>query len=342
MSTRPGRGPAVLAGAALAAAGAALADRHDKLRRVPVELRVPRAYLPLPISAPTLPLVRAITSRLPAAPVPGVAVQWRTIPGADGSPGVRLVIAQRPDRPKNSPALLWLHGGGFVMGSGAAVPAAGPRLAHELNALVVGVDYRLAPEHPAPAALDDCAAALSWLHEHAADLGIDPGRLAVGGESAGGALAAALAQRAHDEGRVPVAFQALVYPMLDDRTVLTAPPSGVGELLWTPSANRFGWRSYLGVEPGADAVPGYAVPARRGSLEGLPPAWIGVGDRDLFHAEDLAYAERLRAAGVDVILDVIEGLYHGADAVAPDAPQSRALWRGEVAALRRGLGLDAG
>lgn len=275
MSPRLSRRSAVLA-AALAGAGIVIADRVHKVRRVPRELRVPFAVVPLPITAGSLRLVRAIIGRLLYSHVPGVRVTERMIPGPGGMPPVRIVVAERPDRPNGSPALLWIHGGGFVIGSGGAVPATGPRLSHELNVLVVGVDYRLAPEHPAPAALDDCAAALLWLHDHALELGIDPGRIGIGGESAGGGLAASLAQRARDEVTVPVAFQALVYPMLDDRTVLCEPPPGVGELVWTPEANRFGWAAYLGAEPGADRCRSTRSPHAGLPLRACPPlgsAW---------------------------------------------------------------------
>jgi acetyl esterase/lipase len=176
------------------------------------------------------------------------------------------------------------------------------------------VDYRLAPAHPFPAALDDCSTALRWLHAQAGPWGVDPTRVAVGGESAGGGLAAALAQRAHDEG-VDVRFQLLVYPMLDDRTVLAAHQPET--LVWTSPSNRAGWTAYLGhpVRP-AEERP-YAVPARRADLSGLPPAWVGVGDQDLFLDEDLAYADRLRAAGVGCEVELVPGLYHGAYGLAP-------------------------
>lgn len=185
--------------------------------------------------------------------------------------------------------------------------------ARELGILVVGVDYRLAPEHPFPAALDDCYAALRWLHDRAEQLGVDPARIAVGGASAGGGLAAGLAQRAHDLAEVPVALQVLTYPMLDDRTVLRRDHAGRGRILWTPASNRYGWTSYLGHPPGAAEPPPYAVPARRADLAGLPPAWIGVGELDLFHDEDVEYARRLEAAGVPVTLHVEPGMYHAAE-----------------------------
>ncbi len=341
MIARPDRSAplAWMAAAAVGAALVAVADRHQRVRRVPTDLRAPLLYLPLAYTAASLPLLRSWTRALPAPRPPGVATRRVSVPGPEGAPDVGVLLSERADRPLGSPALLWLHGGGFVSGAAGSSVDDAPRLAHEVGLLVASVDYRLAPEHPFPAALEDAHAALRWLHGHAADLGVDPARIAVGGDSAGGGLAACLAQRAADEGEVPVAFQSLLYPMLDDRTVLREPPAGVGELLWTPADNRFGWASYLGTEPGDD-VPPHAVAARRVALGTLPPAWIGVGDRDLFHSEDVAYAERLREQGVPVTLDVIEGFYHGADRVAPGAPQTRDLLARQADALRRALGLD--
>jgi acetyl esterase/lipase len=213
------------------------------------------------------------------------------------------------------------------------------RLARDLGVLVVVVDYRLAPEDPFPAPLDDCIDALAWIHDHAAELGVDPARVAVGGDSAGGGLAAAVAQRAHDEGGPAIAFQALVYPMLDDRTVLRSDHQGRGDLVWTAKDNAFGWTAYLGRPPRPDAPPPYAAPARRGDLAGLPPAWIGVGDLDLFYEEDVDYAQRLQAAGVPCELHVVAGMYHAADNFAAEAEASAAFHASLTAALRGGLSL---
>jgi acetyl esterase/lipase len=326
-----GVGAAGLAGVAM------VADRVQKVRRVPAELRSMLAYLPITFNASTLHLLRAGLARTPSGTLPGVSTRGQTIRGAD-APDVRVLISERPDRPAGSPVLLWIHGGGYVIGNAAMTTATCRRFARDLNALVVSVDYRLAPENPFPAGLDDCYTALTWLHANAATLGIDPARIAVGGESAGGGLAASLAQRAHDES-VGVAFQLLIYPMLDDRTCQREPTAGVGELIWTPASNHFGWSSYLGAEPGTASPPPYAAASRRYALAELPPAWIGVGTPDLFHGEDVAYAERLRAEGVDVTLEVVEGLYHGADGMAPEAPQSKLFYASQVDALRHGLGL---
>jgi acetyl esterase/lipase len=207
------------------------------------------------------------------------------------------------------------------------------RLARELGAIVVSPDYRLAPEHPFPAALDDCMATLSWMRAHADDLGIDPGRIAAAGASAGGGLSAAVAQRSHDEG-VALRAQALVYPMLDDRSTLHEDHAGRGQFLWTPASSRFGWTAYLGREPRMSDAPEYAAPARRTDLTGLAPAWIGVGDLDLLDDENVAYANRLKAAGVPCELVTVPGMYHGADGLAPKAASMQDFRRSMLEHLR--------
>jgi acetyl esterase/lipase len=211
------------------------------------------------------------------------------------------------------------------------------RLAQQLNALVISVEYRLAPEHPFPAALDDCYIAFKWLHDEAPTLGVDPARIAIGGSSAGGGLCAALAQRAHDADEVKPAFQILICPMLDDRTTLKTSHGGRGELLWRPTENLMAWTAYLGQRPTQLEDRQYAVPARRENLSGLPPAWIGVGTLDLFYEEDVRYAERLRAAGVPCEVDVVEGAYHGFHGAAKNAPESVAFLNRMIDALRNAL-----
>ena len=181
---------------------------------------------------------------------------------------------------------------------------------------------------------------MKGLHANAAALGVDPERIAVGGNSAGGGLAAGLALLAHDRREVPVRFQLLVYPMLDDRTVTRADVDASALRVWSVESNRYGWTSYLGQAPGGDAVSPYAAPARRGELVGLPPAWIGVGTLDLFHDEDVAYAGKLEAAGVACALTVIPGAYHGFDVMAPKARVSRAFRDAQLQALRVALAIS--
>jgi acetyl esterase/lipase len=235
-------------------------------------------------------------------------------------------------RPQSSGALLWIHGGGFVAGSAAADNALCSRIADEVGILVVSVDYRLAPEDPFPAGLNDCLDVLTWILMNAEQLRIDRSRVAVGGASAGGGLAAALAQRAHDDG-LSLCMQLLLYPMLDDRTVLRTDHDGRDLLAWTGRSNRYAWTAYLNQPVGAAEPPPYAAPARREELTGLPPAWIGVGDRDLFLQEDCDYARRLTESGVECELEVVPGMPH-VDVLGSDAPSMVALANKMMGSLR--------
>ena len=249
---------------------------------------------------------------------------------------VRVVNARRDAA---RPALLHLHGGGFLAGSSAFTLHDLQETCAALDCAAVSVDYRLAPETRWNGTLEDAYAALRWLYDHADELGAHPARIAVVGESAGGGLAALLAITARDRGEVPVAFQCLTYPMLDDRTVGRSFAPQIGRVVWTPQGNRFAWASFLGMAPGGDGVPAMAVPARTANLAGLPPGFIGVGGLDLFFNEDADYANRLNAAGVVAELHAVPGAFHGFDAIVPAAPVSRAFVAARIDALRRGLPL---
>lgn len=243
-----------------------------------------------------------------------VDVEERRIEAAEGHEIGALVYRPRDASPPR-PAVLHIHGGGYVAGSMHMMDGANRKLAAELGCVVVSVDYRLAPETPHPGPVGDCYAALRWLHAHGGTLGVDATRIAVSGESAGGGLAAALALLARDRGEVPVIFQRLIYPMLDDRTCTRSDPNPyTGEFVWTRAHNHFGWRSLLGHEPGVPAVSPYAAAARAKDLAGLPPAFISVGALDLFFDESLEYAQRLVRAGVSTELHVYPGAFHGSDA----------------------------
>ncbi|ALE75690.1 esterase [Pseudonocardia sp. EC080610-09] len=282
-------------------------DRTAATDRIARELRRPvRRVPPLPLHLPWLLRLGQRLSRR-GRPVAVDGVRTTTEPGP---PPVRIYV---PDHRASGGALLWIHGGGLVLGSPMIDEKRCGTLAAELGVVVVSVDYRLAPGDPFPAAVDDCHAAWTRLRDDTAHLGIDPGRIVVGGASAGAGLAAALAQRLHDEqGPQPLA-QWLYYPMLDDRTAARRELDLPRHRVWSNRNNEVGWRSYLGHAPGTVTPPPYAAPARREDLAGLPPAWIGVGDVDLFHDEDVDYADRLRAAGVPVTLDVVPGAPHGFD-----------------------------
>ncbi len=248
----------------------------------------------------------------------GLAVGEVPVPGTDRT----MVTVRRATSTESAPVLFWIHGGGYVMGSNETEHRWGARFCRDIDCAFVAPGYRLAPEHPFPAGLDDLRAAISWVLDHGAAHGFDPTRIVVAGESAGGGLAAALVQRLHDEG-VTLRGQVLVYPMLDDRTAVRTDVELKEHLAWSNASNHFGWTSYLGTEPGGDTTADYAVPARRDDLTGLPPAWIGVGDLDLFHDENLEYARRLEEVGVPVTLETAEGAPHGFPFMAEEAAISQ-------------------
>jgi acetyl esterase/lipase len=284
---------------------------------------------------------------LPPLPAPAPQPMERHIPGphfsgAPGAPEVFLWIVDPAPLEKDKPLLLHMHGGGFMMTDPNLMPRL-QEIATDCHCVVVSVDYRLAPETRYPGALEDNYAALKWVHAHAAELGIDRSRIAVGGESAGAGHAVSLAiharernKRDHNEEGVPICFQLLIYPQLDDRTGSSHPaPPAIGNFLWTASANRLAWSSLLGVPAGSSRVPVAAVPARVASVAGLPPAWIGVGSIDLFVEEDMEYARRLVHAGVATELLVVRGAFHGFDLLVPDAEVSKQFSASWKSALRK-------
>lgn len=299
-------------------------------------------FPPLDLSDERIAQFRQPFEPLSAAPMPealaAIRREERMLPGAAGSPDVRALLYRpaKDEAGEARPAYLHIHGGGFVLGSADMSDLSNRAWVAALGCVVLSVDYRLAPETVFPGARDDCYAALAWLHDQADELGIDRARIAIGGESAGGGHAVALAIHARDEGVYPICFMLLDAPMLDDRTGSSAPHHPVaGRLVWTPTQNRYGWRSLLGREPGTDDIPAGAVPARCENLAGLPPAFISVGALDLFLEEDLDFARRMLRLGIAVELHVTPGAYHGFGIAGPDTPQMAALQAMRLAALRR-------
>lgn len=267
----------------------------------------------------------------PPEPLPGATVS------RERAGGTEVLVVDRPERSRPSGAILWIHGGGRIVGTPERDVQAASSIAEELGVPVICARYRLAPEHPYPAGLDDCMDALRWVHANAERLGVDPARIAIAGASAGGGLAAEVAQRALDEGGPAIAFQALMFPMLDDRTVLRGNPDGRGRLAWGETSNCYAWRSYLGHCVREDVPDPYVAAARREDLSGLPPAWIGVGDLDLLYDEDLDYARRLNEAGVKCELLAVPRMYHAANAAHPDAPSMVEFHSSFIEALRRAI-----
>ena len=267
----------------------------------------------------------------PEAVETNVEIEKRVVPTADGDVPV-FVYRRKSSTPQAG--LLWIHGGGYILG--AAEEDRARKIAEGLECTVVSVEYRLAPEHPFPAGPEDCYAALLWTVEHAAELGIDPKRLAAGGASAGGGMAAGVALMNRDRGGPALAMQLLLYPMLDN---LHDTPSGqiTNNPVWNQLTSFNAWEMYLDGVPGKDASP-YAAATRATDLTGLPPAYICVGAEDLFRDEDIEYARRLMAAGVACELSVYPGLFHGADSFAPQAAVCQRLEQGFMHALGQSLG----
>ena len=267
----------------------------------------------------------------------GVNVDDREIPGPDGAVPVRVYAPAAPAPAAGRPALLDIHGGGFVVGSIDMEHAVAVQVARELGAVVVAVEYRLAPEYPFPAGVEDCYAALQWMHDDARALGIDAGRIAVGGQSAGGGLTAATVLLARDRGGPPVCFQFLGIPELDHRLETTSMRTFVDTPMWhRPNAEK-SWRYYLG--PDAGEVSPYASPAIATDLTGLPPAYVTTMEFDPLRDEGIIYALRMMEAGVSVELHSFPGTFHGSAAVATAAVSRRAHHE-LLVALRRGLGVD--
>ncbi|HEY1826401.1 MAG TPA: alpha/beta hydrolase [Acidimicrobiales bacterium] len=296
-------------------------DFHPELRRVARFL--PRAVL----SERLLPLHRA------AGTLIGKVASKKAPVFAAGSVSVRL------HRPATAPAgrlpgLLWIHGGGYVAGTAAGDDFMCKLFAESLGIVVAAVDYRLAPDYHFPVPLEDCYDGLRWLARHES---VDPTRLAIGGASAGGGLAAALALLARERAEVALRLQLLAYPMLDDRTALRTDIDETNIRGWTNKSNAFGWRAYTGFAPGSDEVSQLAAPGRCQDFAGLPPCWLGVGTLDLFYDESVVYAKGLQGAGVPCQLDVVPGAFHGFDMISRKAEVSKAFRASQLKALADAL-----
>jgi acetyl esterase/lipase len=288
------------------------------------------------LSAETLPALREREFPMPASVDCGVSLETISVPSPGGAPEILLHI-YRPDGERGlRPCIYHIHGGGFVAGSAKQFESIHRPLCAELDCVIVSVDYRLAPETVFPGAIEDCYAGLAWTIANAHRLGIDTARIGVMGESAGGGLAAALALLARDRGELELAFQVLIYPMIDDRTCVGEANPFAGEFIWTAHNNHFGWSSLLGHDPGGQDVSPYAAVARAADLSNLPPTFISTGALDLFVDEDSDYAIRLIRAGVPTEFHVYPGAFHGFD-LMPDAEIAVASRRDTRAALSRFL-----
>lgn len=313
----------------------------DPMTLVDPELRgplkaIPKLKITADISPQQLGMLRKLQLPRPRLAEPSVAEKM--LPGRDGGPDVKVfVINAKPG--EHRPAILHTHGGGYIIGSAASDVPDLQLMAKTLDCVIVTVEYRLAPETPFPGSLEDNYTALKWLHTEAETLGVDKSRIALAGESAGGGHAAILAIAARDRGEIPIIYQSLVYPMLDDRTGSSKPvPAYIGNYVWTAEYNRFGWKAFLGQAAGQEKAPIGAVPSRLNDLKGLAPAWIGTGAIDLFVDEDIEYARRLIDAGVPTELIVVPGAYHGFDRIVPNSFASKQFTLSRYNGLARAFG----
>jgi acetyl esterase len=274
--------------------------------------------------------------------IPGIEtleIEDRLVPGWEGDPDVGVRIYRPKERTGPVPGVLMIHGGGFIIGSVEAEHGGAAMAAITTGAVVLSVQYRLAPEHPYPAALHDCYAALRFLADQADELGVDPGRVAILGTSAGGGLGAATALLARDLGGPPLCFQMLHIPELDDRLETPSMRAFTDTPMWSRPLAVQSWQAYLGPHADPDDVPIYAVPARAADLSGLPPTYISTAENDPLRDEGILYGLRLLQAGVSVELHQFPGTFHGSALMASAAISRRAHLESTIA-LRRALGVD--
>ncbi|MGI2329237.1 alpha/beta hydrolase [Planococcus sp. YIM B11945] len=263
-----------------------------------------------------------------------VSTHDKLIPGPPGDPEVRIKIYEPVDKHQQLPGLLWIHGGGYLIGIPEMDDGLCQRFVTEANCVVVSVDYRLAPETTFPGPVEDCYAALKWFAEHADSLGVDASRIAVAGASAGGGLTASVSLLARDRNGPAISFQMPLYPMIDDRIMTKSSQEISDERVWNKEKNIHGWSAYLGDSYGGEVSP-FAAPARAETFEGLPPTYTCVGDLDPFRDETLEYVTKLSQAGVPTEFHLYPGCFHGFDMLAPNAAISQTAATQYVDALRR-------
>ena len=308
-------------------------EQSRSLHLVAPELRpILKLFSGFDVSDTTLENLRAMPV---AQPLKSPLFTEHFIPREKGDDPLRVLVVT-PKRVKTKRAgLLYMHGGGFVMGSPETILKNVQQLAADTGRIIILPQYRLAPEFPFPAALNDNLLALKWMHKNAGKLHLNRDDIAIGGDSAGGGHAAVLAAAVRGMDDIPVSRLLMIYPMLDDRTGGQGYSENItGEFIWTAENNRFGWASYLG---GAADLTNGCVPARLGSLEGFPPTFIATGDLDLFMEENIRLIERLQAAGITADIYMAEGAYHGFNVMVPDAQVSKAFHAACVAALNKPL-----
>jgi acetyl esterase len=283
-------------------------------------------------------LMSSLREQQPAPELPeGVTVERRSVPGYGDDPDLDVWIFSPSIPAVDLPAVFYIHGGGFVLGDAESDQVLPSQLASELGAIVVSVDYRLAPEHPFPAGLHDCFAALEWTAKNSAELGFDPNRLAIGGVSAGAGLAAGVTLLARDRGGPALCFQLLDIPELDDRLETPSMIAFVDTPVWNRPNAIQSWKHYLGERAESDPVSQYAAPARAEDLSGLPPTYVSVCALDPLRDEGIDYAQRLVQAGVSTELHLFPGTFHGSSGMIAGAEVSRRMRSELIEAARRGV-----
>ena len=276
-------------------------------------------------------LIRMMTAELP--PIDNIVIEDRNIAAPDALLELVVRIYKPTGVSAGLPGIFFIHGGGMIMGSIETENHKAAMLCETIQSIVVSVEYRLAPENPHPAQVQDCYEALVWMSKNAAELGFDTDRLAIVGGSAGGGLAIATALMARDQEFPKLSFQMANYPMIDDRNETPSSKEITDVGIWDRKANIEAWDWYLGGK-NADE---YAAPARAKDLSGLPPTFIDVGELDLFRDEDIEFAKRLLQAGVTTELHVYPGAYHASESFAPEAELSKQIWTKRIEALKRAL-----
>jgi acetyl esterase/lipase len=311
-------------------------DLIDPDARVPLDglLEVmPGGFNAIPDIVQRRAAVEGMFAALEVPENPNVTKEDRSVPGPDGEPDITVRIYRPVNASATLPGIYFIHGGGMILGNVAGEDATATMLCDQVGAVVVSVEYRLSPEHPHPAPVEDCYAGLVWTAKNAAELGIDLTRLAIYGGSAGGGLTIATALVARDRGGPALKYMMPIYPMIDDRNETGSSEEITDIGIWDRAGNIEAWAWYLG---GKEADQ-YAAPARAEDLSGLPPSFIDVGTVDLFRDEDIAFAQRLMQAGIPTELHVHPGSYHAAETFAPDSALSKRIWALRVDALKRAL-----
>jgi acetyl esterase/lipase len=311
-------------------------DLIDPEARVPLDQlleALPGGFNAIPDIVQRRATVEAMLAGIEVPDNPNVTKEDRTVPGPDGEPDISVRIYRPRNAQGDLPGVYFIHGGGMILGNVQGEDPVATLICDQVGAIVVSVEYRLSPEHPHPAPVEDCYAGLVWMAKNAQELGFDANRLGIYGGSAGGGLTIATALLARDRGGPAITFMMPIYPMIDD-TNTTASSHEITDIgIWDREGNIQAWEWYLGGKP-ADQ---YAAPTRAADLSGLPPAFIDVGTVDLFRDEDISFAQRLMQAGVPVEMHVHPGSYHAAETFAADAALSQRTWALRIDALKRAL-----